>query len=186
MLKAEKYALEEMVKDLSNKNHKLRKINKTLTVKNESTVQELEDLAKLTEEFEDEASRKLRKAQMSTEAKNKELEVIIKEMSKKEVALKIAKVKECDYLVEIDRMEQVIKTLTDDCHSKPKVLMQKGRIPLSSLSCYFCHKKGHVKSREICKLKPKSTRLNSQSKVAVASEGDLRSWCCAIEPADEA
>ena len=84
---------------------------------------------------------------MSVEANNKALEEVKEEISKKEVALKIAKVKECDYLVEIDRMEQAIKTLTKDGHSKPQALMQKGRIPSFPLSCYFCHRKGHVKSR---------------------------------------
>ena len=119
----------------------------SLTKKNESTVQELKDLAKLTEEFEEEASRKMRKTLMSVEAKNKALEEVKEEMSKKEVSLKIAKVKECDCLVEIDRMEQAIKTLIENGHSKPQAPMQKGRIPFSSLSCYFCHRKGHVKSR---------------------------------------
>ena len=48
VLKVEKYALEKKVEDISKKNHKLKKINKSLTIENESTVQELEDLAKLT------------------------------------------------------------------------------------------------------------------------------------------
>ena len=56
---------------------------------------------------------------MSIDTKNKALEEIKEEMSKKEVSLKIAKVKECDYLVEIDRIEQAIKTLTKDGHPKP-------------------------------------------------------------------
>ena len=120
MLKVEKYALEKKVEDLSRRNHKLKKLNASLTKENESTVQELQDLAKLTEEFEEETSRKMRKTLMSIDTKNKALEEIKEEMSKKEVALKIAKVKECDYLVEIDRMEQAIKELTKNGHPKPQ------------------------------------------------------------------
>jgi hypothetical protein len=47
-----------------------------LTMENEVTVKELEDLAKLTEEFEEESSRKMRKALMSVDAKNKALEEV--------------------------------------------------------------------------------------------------------------
>ena len=84
---------------------------------------------------------------MSVEAKNKALEEVKEDLSKKQLALKIAKVKECDHLVEIDRMDQAIKTLTMKGHSKPQTPMKTGRIPFSSLSCYFCHRKGHIKSR---------------------------------------
>jgi hypothetical protein len=63
------------------------------------------------------------------------------------MSLKVAKVKECDYLVEIDRMDQAIKKLTNDGPSRPQPPMQKGRFPSYPLTCYFCHKKGHIKSR---------------------------------------
>ena len=105
VLKAGKYALEMKLEDLAKRNHKLKKINRAFTKENESPVHELKDLAKLTEEFEEESSRKMRKALMSVDAKNKTLEEVKEELSKKEMFLKIAKVKECDYLVEIDRME---------------------------------------------------------------------------------
>ena len=63
------------------------------------------------------------------------------------MSLKIAKVKECDYLVEIDRMDQAIKKITKDGPSRPRPPMQKERIPSYPLTCYFCHKKGHCKSK---------------------------------------
>ena len=60
VLKAEKYALKKKLEDLAKRNHKLKMINVALTKENELTVQELEDLAKLTEEFEEESSRKMK------------------------------------------------------------------------------------------------------------------------------
>ncbi|KAI9154618.1 hypothetical protein LWI28_028927 [Acer negundo] len=120
VLKAEKYALVKKFEDLSKKNHKLKKLNKALAIENEASVQELEDLAKLTEEFEEETSRKMRKTLMSIDAKNKEIEKVKEGMIKKEVALKIAKVKECDYLVEMDQMEQTIKSLAKEGFYKPQ------------------------------------------------------------------
>ena len=51
---------------------------------------------------------------MSVDAKNKALEELKEELSKREMSLKVAKVKECDYLVEIDRKDQAIKELTND------------------------------------------------------------------------
>ena len=109
VLKAEKYALEKKLDDLARKNHKLKKVNVALTMENEVTVKELEDLAKLTEEFEEESLRKMRKALISVDAKNKALDELKEELSMKEMSLKVAKVKECDFLVEIDRMDQAIK-----------------------------------------------------------------------------
>ena len=147
VLKAEKYALEKKLDDLAKKNHKLKKVNVALTMENEVTVKELEDLARLTEEFEEESLRKMRKTLMSVDAKNKALDELKEELSMKEMSLKVAKVKECDFLVEIDRMDQAIKELTNSGPLRPKSPMKKGRFPSYPLTCYFCHKKGHVKSR---------------------------------------
>ena len=44
-------------------------------------------------------------------------------------------------------MDQAIKELTNSGPSRPKSPMKKGRFPSYPLTCYFCHKKGHVKSR---------------------------------------
>ena len=43
--------------------------------------------------------------------------------------------------------DQAIKELTNDGPSRPQPPMQKGRFPSYPLTCYFCHKKAHVKSR---------------------------------------
>ncbi|KAK0570903.1 hypothetical protein LWI29_008211 [Acer saccharum] len=96
VLKAERDALKEQVDAYVKKNDKLKKINMALSTENESTVQELEDLSKLAEEFEEEAFRKLKKASTSVDTKNKELEAIKEGMSNKEMSLKMTNAKECE------------------------------------------------------------------------------------------
>ena len=93
----------------------------------------------------------------------------------KENALKVAKVKECDCLVELEGAKQTIETLTKEAskkeetlkfntikgnsnHPNARVNKTKGSPPYFPYNCYFCHTRGHkiahcAKFIEVCKKK---------------------------------
>ena len=54
---------------------------------------------------------KSRKMQVEVVQKANMLEEVKETLSKKEEALKIAKVKECDYITQLDRVEKEVKSL---------------------------------------------------------------------------
>ena len=71
----------------------------------------MENLARLSKEFEDEITRKSRKMQVEVVQKANALKEVKETLSKKEEALKIAKVKECDYIAQLDKVEREVKSL---------------------------------------------------------------------------
>ena len=102
------------------------------------------------------------------------------ESCKNEIALRIARVKERDYLVELEKAENTIKFLTEEQGIKRKSLELNVVNGISSYSkakvskitcgpsffpynCYFCHTRGHKKAQcaefiKSCKKKQRKPR----------------------------
>ncbi|KAK2641027.1 hypothetical protein Ddye_022790 [Dipteronia dyeriana] len=90
----------------------LMKKVEALRKERDEAIKRAEDLARLVEEQEEKFTRTSRKMQWKIEQEDKEINAINEELSGKEVALKVAKVKEYDSLVELERAERTIETLT--------------------------------------------------------------------------
>ena len=104
MLKEENGTFRRKVGEVYNKNKELELQVGRLEVERNSASREFEDFARLFEEFEDECARKTRKLLMEVERKGKSLEEMKEALGRKDEALKIAKVKECDYIVYVDKV----------------------------------------------------------------------------------
>ena len=117
-----------------------------LEVERNSTLKEFEDLARLFEEFEEEYARKKRKLLMEVERKAKALEETKEALGRKDEALKVAKVKECDFIVNLDKVEKEVKELHMRQHHGPHSHLPRGSFLNHPPTCYFCFQKGHLKA----------------------------------------
>ena len=106
----------------------------------------LEELAKLSEEFEEEASRKSRKMLMGVEKSTNAVVELQARLHKREDELKHAKVKECDLIVQLDMVENEVKSLQFGQQKGPYINNRTGSFPNCSFTCYFCAKRGHTKA----------------------------------------
>ena len=109
-----------------------------LEVERNSASKEFEDLARLCEEFEEECARKTRKLLMEAERKAKALEETKEALGRKDEALKVAKVKECDYIVNLDKVEKEVKALQMRQHHGPHTHLPIGSFLTHPPPCYFC------------------------------------------------
>ena len=107
----------------------------------------LEDLTKLMEEFEEENARKSRKMLMGVEKSTNAAIELQSCLNKKEEELKIAKVKECNFIVQLDAAENELKSLQIQKYQGPNIRNQRGSFPNHSFTCYFCAKRGHTKAQ---------------------------------------
>ncbi|KAI9174893.1 hypothetical protein LWI28_024212 [Acer negundo] len=107
---------------------------------------EIEDLAKLSEEFEEEYARKTRKLLMEVERKEKAMEETKEALGRKDEALKVAKVKECDYIVNLDTVEKEVKALQMRKHHGPHSHLPRGSFLNHPPTCYFSLQNGHLKA----------------------------------------
>ena len=146
MLKEENATFRRKVGEVSNKNKELEIQVGRLEVERNSTSREFEDLARLFEEFEEECARKTRKLLMEAERKAKALEETKEALGRKDEALKIAKVKECDYIVYVDKVEKEVKELQLKQHQRPHSHQPRGSFLNHPPTCYFCFQKGHFKA----------------------------------------
>ena len=147
MLKEENATLWRKVGEVSNKNKELEIQVGRLEVERNSTSREFEDLARLFEEFEEECARKTRKMHMEVERKAKALEETKEALGRKDEALKIAKVKECDYIVYVDKVEKKVKELQLEQHQRPHSHQPRGSFLNHPPIFYFCFQKGHIKAQ---------------------------------------
>ncbi|KAI9176618.1 hypothetical protein LWI28_005111 [Acer negundo] len=108
LLKEENGTFRRKVGEVSNKNKELEIQVGRLEVERNSTSKEFEDLAKLCEEFEEEYARKTRKLLMEVDQKVKALEETKEALGRKDETLKVAKVKECDNIVNLDKVEKEV------------------------------------------------------------------------------
>ena len=115
-------------------------------------------MASLVESQEEEFNRRMGKILVELEGKDRKCQTLEEEVKKKDVALKISKVNECDLLVMLDQAEQTVITLTKNSKKneaasssfakptkeglKPPPPKRKGSIPYFPGACYFCHFKG--------------------------------------------
>ena len=108
LLKEENATFWRKVGEVSNKNKELEIQVGRLEVERNSASKEFENLARLFEEFEEECARKTRKLLMEAERKAKALEETKEALGRKDEILKVAKVKECDYIVNLDKVEKEV------------------------------------------------------------------------------
>ncbi|KAK0576347.1 hypothetical protein LWI29_015818 [Acer saccharum] len=140
------------------KANKLQELNKklvleimTLRVEN-GTLKKMngevskQNLARLFEEFEEKCARMTRKLLMEKEQKVKVLEETNEALGRKDEALKIAKVKECDYIVHLDKVEKEVKVLQMKQHQRLHSHLPRGSFLNHPPTCYFCFQKGHSKT----------------------------------------
>ena len=161
--------------ELKSENANLLKEVEALRKERDEANKRAEDLARLVEEQEEDFARKTRKLQLQVELKDKTIDSIKEESSRKEIALKVAKVKQCDCLVELERAEQTIEMLTKEAskkeetlkvntikgnsnHPNARVNKTKGSPSYFPYKCYFCNTRGHkiahcAKFIEVCKKK---------------------------------
>ena len=69
-------------------------------------------------------------------------------LSNKKEALKIAKVKECDYITQLDKVEKEVKSLQRKQSQRPQSHSSRGSSSNSNLICYLCSKTWHVRARK--------------------------------------
>ena len=84
---------------------------------------------------------------MEVERKAKALEETKEALGRKDEALKIAKVKECDYIVYLDKAEKEVKALQMKQHQRPHSHQPRGSFLNHPPTCYFCFQKGHFKAQ---------------------------------------
>ena len=89
----------------------------------------LENLAKLVEEFEEESARKARKMLMGVEKSTNAALELQAQLNKKEEELKFAKVKECDYIVQLDMAEKELKSFQIRDYQGQHTYNQIGSLP---------------------------------------------------------
>ena len=147
MLKAENGLLRNKVQEFSTSNEELGEQVVMLEEKKKATSKNLEDLAKLSEEFEEENSRRFRKMFIVVEKSTNTVMEFQERLNKKEEELKRTKVKECDFLVQLDMVEQEMKSLQVKHHQGPRIHDQTGSFSYRPLTCYFCAKRGHNKAQ---------------------------------------
>jgi len=139
--------LRKKTQEFSVLNENLREEVLVLDKKEKEASTNLEDLAKLVEEFEEESARKAMKMLLGVEkSTNAALELQAK-LSQKEDELKYAKVKECDYIVQLDMAEKELKSFQVQGYHEHRSYNQTGRIPNQPITCYFCARIGHTKAR---------------------------------------
>ncbi|KAK0585607.1 hypothetical protein LWI29_031236 [Acer saccharum] len=63
----------------------------------------------------------------------------------KDEAIKIEKAKECDYIVNLDKVEKEVKTLQMKQHQMLHSHLPRGSFLNHPPTCYFCFQKGHLK-----------------------------------------
>ena len=146
MLKEENGTFRRKVGEVSNKNKEMEIQVGRLEVERNSASKEFEDLAKLCEEFEEEYARKTRKLLMEVERKAKALEETKEALGRKDEALMVAKVKECDYIVNLDKVEKEVLALQMRQHQRPHTHLPRGSFLNHLPTCYFCLQKGHLKA----------------------------------------
>ena len=147
LLKAENGMLRKKTHEFSALNENLREEVLVLDKKEKEASTNLEDLTKLVEEFEEESARKARKMLMGVEkSTNAALELQAK-LNQKEDELKYAKVKKCDYIVQLDVAEKELKSFQIKGYHGHHTVNQTGRFPNQPITCYFCAKMGHTKAR---------------------------------------
>ncbi|KAI9182659.1 hypothetical protein LWI28_027605 [Acer negundo] len=117
----EKQTTSEISK-LNNENANLMIEVETFRKERDEAIKKAKKLARLVEEQEVDFSHKTRKIQWQVELKDKTIDALKKESCKTENALRIAKVKECDYLAKLEKAENAIKILTKEQSIKGNVV----------------------------------------------------------------
>ncbi|KAK3184180.1 hypothetical protein Dsin_031466 [Dipteronia sinensis] len=146
LLKEKNETLKEKVQELFDINKKFEKIIAKVESEKKAISRDLLELAKLSEEFEEEYGRKTRRLLMEVEEKSNALGEVKEELKEREEALKIAKVRECDYIGELDNMEKEVNSLKVQHSRRPQSLNQRGSFPYTLPICYLCSKHGHIKA----------------------------------------
>ncbi|KAK3225650.1 hypothetical protein Dsin_005512 [Dipteronia sinensis] len=152
------------INELVSKNTDLMMRMEVLEKERDEAIKRAEDLTRIIEEQEEDFTRKTRKMQWQVELKDKAIDAIKEELSRKEVALKVVRVKECDRLVELEKAESTIKVLTEEQsimeeilryntierdanHPKERVTKIGGSSSYFPYKCHFCHTRGHKKAQ---------------------------------------
>ena len=168
------------INELKSANTNLMMEVKTLRKERDEAIKKAEELARLVEEQEDDFAHKTGKIQRQAELKDQKINAMEEESCKTENALRIAKVKECDYLVELKKAESTIQFLTkvqevkgvtfgrniikgESSHSNTKVSNIIFGPSFFPHNCYFCHTRGHKRAQcaefiESCKNKQRKPR----------------------------
>ncbi|KAI9195007.1 hypothetical protein LWI28_010779 [Acer negundo] len=111
LLKTENGMLKTKVHNISTLNKSLEEHLVELAKKEELGSKNLEELATLSTEFKEENGRRSRKMLLSVETSTKAMLDLQERLNRKEDELKRAKVKECDLIVQLDGVENVVKSL---------------------------------------------------------------------------
>ncbi|KAI9186616.1 hypothetical protein LWI28_019090 [Acer negundo] len=116
--------LKKKVHDFSTLNKSLREQVVELAKKEELVFKNLEELARHSEEFEEENGRRSRKMLLGVDESSKAIWELQERLNKKEDELKRAKVKECDLIVQLDVAENEIKSLKYGSRMNPPKVKQ--------------------------------------------------------------
>ena len=144
-LREENSSLKTKNGEVSDKNKKFEEKIMRLEARKLQALEELLDFTRAVMEFEEKIAQKSKEIQLVIELKDSALKEVEETLKKKDEALKIAEARESVFGIELDKVEQVVKTLPKDTNSKPQRYQKKGNIPNSSLMCYFCSKREHFK-----------------------------------------
>ena len=74
------------------------------------------------------------------------LEEVKGALRKKEEALKITQMKECDFIAQLDEVEKKVKALQVNQIQQPQSHSSKGSSSNSNLICYVCSRREHFKA----------------------------------------
>ena len=147
MLRVENGTLKKTNGKVSNKRKEFEEQIERLEAKKSTILKELENLARVSKEFEDEIGRKSRTMQMEVVQKANALEEIKGALSKKEEALKIAQMKECEFIAQLDKVKNEVEVLQVKQIQQPQSHSSKGSSSNSNLICYVCSRREHFKAK---------------------------------------
>ena len=154
-LREENSSLKKKNGEVSTKNKKFEEQIMRLEARKLQVSEELLDFTKAVMEFEEKTAQKSKEIQLVIELKDNALKEVEETLKQKDEALKIVEARESVFGIELDK---VVKTLPKDTNSKPQRYQKKGRIPNSSLMCYFCSKREHFKDEYYTLTKNKKNR----------------------------